>query len=186
MFRAPQITLKFLKNLIISQTYNNSCPVAIPPHSHYSQLSSTVTPSNPPTTTPLSEFTPSLAQSSTSTETSTSTNRSNRTFKQKFLNHPFPSHSGTAREYINHPDHTNTASYLQVTLPLFPQNTLNHSDTNTESRNFVDENVLIPTLHWTAYYNFTNPLSLRLHNTTHDIERTKKDLYRLTTSLTPR
>ena len=91
-----------------------------------------------------------------STETSTSTNRAYRTFKGKFPNHPFPSKPGTAREYINHPDHTNTANYLQITLPLFPQYTLNQSDTNTELRNFVDENVLIPTLHWTAYYNFIN------------------------------
>ena len=83
------------------------------------QLSSTATSSNPPTPTPLSDYTPSLAQSSTSTETSTSTNRAYRTFKRKFPNHPFPSKPGTAREYINHPDHTNTANYLQNTLPLF-------------------------------------------------------------------
>ena len=39
------------------------------------QLSSPVTSSIPPTPTPLSDYTPSLAQSSTSTETSTSTNQ---------------------------------------------------------------------------------------------------------------
>ena len=67
------------------------------------QLSSTVTSSNPPTPTPLSDYTPSLAQSSTSTETSTSTNRANRTFKRKFPNHPFPSKPRTARKFImNH------------------------------------------------------------------------------------
>ena len=55
------------------------------------QLSSTITSSNPPTPTPLSDYSPSLAQSSTSTETSTSTNRAYRIFKRKFLNHPFPS-----------------------------------------------------------------------------------------------
>ena len=88
------------------------------------------------------------------------------------------------REYINHPDHTNTANYLQITLPLFPQYTLNHSDTNPEPRNFVDENVLIPTFHWTAYYNYTNPLSLPLHKTTHDTERDKNEIFRLTTTLT--
>ena len=53
------------------------------------QLSSTVTSSNPQTPTPLSDYTPSLAQSSTSTETPTTTNRAYRTFKRKFLNHPF-------------------------------------------------------------------------------------------------
>ena len=107
------------------------------------QLSSTITSSHPPTPTPISDYTPSLAQSSTSTESSTSTNRAYRTFKPKFLNHPFRSKPGTAREYVNHPDHTNTANYLQVTLPLFPQYTLNQSDPNPEPHKFVDEFVLI-------------------------------------------
>ena len=157
------------------------------PHTLFNhQLSSTVTSSIPPTPTPLSDYTPSLAQSSTSTATYTSTNRAYRTFKRKFPNHPFPSKPGTAREYFNYPDHTKTTNYLQVTLPLFPQYTLNQSDPNPEPRNFVDEHVLILTLHWNAYYNFTNPLSLPLHNTTHDIERNKNELFRLTTSLTPR
>ena len=53
--------------------------------------------SNPPTPTPSSAYTPSLAQSSTSTETPTSTNRSYRTFKRKFPNHPFPTKPGTAQ-----------------------------------------------------------------------------------------
>ena len=61
------------------------------------QLSSTVTSSNPQTPTPLSDYTPSLAQSSTSTKTSTSTNRAYRTFKRKFPNHPFTTKPGTAR-----------------------------------------------------------------------------------------
>ena len=149
-------------------------------------MSSTVTSSNPPTPIPISDYTPSLAQSSTSTETSTSTSRAYRIFKRKLPNHPFPSKPGIAREYINHPDHTNTANYLQVTLPLFPQYTLNQSDPNPEPHDFVDEHVLIPTIHWTAFYNFTNPLALPLHNNTHDIERNKSELFRLTTSLTPR
>ena len=51
------------------------------------QLSSKITSSNPPTPTPSSAYTPSLAQSSTSTETPTSTNRAYRTFKRKFPNH---------------------------------------------------------------------------------------------------
>ena len=119
------------------------------------QLSSTVTSSNPQTPTPLSDYTPSLAQSSTSTETPTSTNRAYRTFKRKFPNHPFTTKPGTAREYINHQDHTNTKNYLQVTLPSFPQYTLNTSTTTNETRNFVDEHVLMPKLHWTAYYNYT-------------------------------
>ena len=114
------------------------------------QLSSTITSSNPPTPTPISDNTPSLAQSSTSTEASTSTNRAYRTFKRKFPNHPFPSKPGTAQEYINHPDHTNTTIYFQTTLPLFPQYTLNQSDPNPEPHHFLDEHEIIPTLHWTA------------------------------------
>ena len=85
------------------------------------QLSSTIKSSNPPTPTPISDYAPSLAHSSTSTESSNSTNRAYRDFKSKFPNHPFPSKPGTAREYINHPDHTNTTNFLQITLPLFPQ-----------------------------------------------------------------
>ena len=124
------------------------------------QLSSIVTASNPQTPTPLSDYTPSLAQSFTSTETPTSTNRAYRTFKRKFPNHPFTTKPGTAREYTNHPDHTNTKNYLQITLPSFPQYTLNTSTTTNETQNFVDEHVLMTTLHWTAYYNYTNPLYL--------------------------
>ena len=44
----------------------------------------------------------------------------------------------------------------------------------------------MPTLHWTAYYDFTNPLCLPLANTHDNIEKNKNMLYRLTTTLTPR
>ena len=44
----------------------------------------------------------------------------------------------------------------------------------------------MPTLHMTAYYNYTNPPFLPLTNTNENIERNKNILYRLTTSLTPR
>ena len=150
------------------------------------QLSSTVTSSNPQLPTPLSHYTPSLAQSSTSTETPTSTNQAYRTFKRKFPNHSFTTKPGTTREDINHPDHTNTKNYFQITLPSFPQYTLNTSTTTNETRNFVDEHTLMPTLHWKAYYNYTNPLYLPLTNTIENIERNKNILYKLTTSLTPR
>ena len=133
------------------------------------QLSSTITSSNPPT--------PSLAHSSTYTKCVLKFNRAYRTFKRKFLNQPFPSKHGTAREYINHPDDTNATNFLQIILPSFPQYTLNQSNSNTEPRHFVDEHVLIPTLHWTAYYNFSNPLTLPLYNTTIDIERKKDELF---------
>ena len=148
------------------------------------QISSTTNSSNPPT--PSSNYTESLTPSSTSTISSLNTNRAYRTFKRKFPNHPFPAKPGTAREYINHPQHTNTKEFLAITLPSFPQYTLNTSHDTNETRNFVDEYVLMPTLSWTSYYHFTNPLCLPLSNTSIDIERNKDILYRLTTPLTAR
>ena len=148
------------------------------------QISSNTTSSNPPT--PSSNYTESLAPSSTSTESSLNTNRAYRTFKRKFPNHPFPAKPGTAREYINHPQHTNTREFLAITLPSFPQYTLNTPHDANETRNFVDEYVLMPTLSWTSYYHFTNPLCLPLTNTSIDIDRNKDMLYRLTTPLTAR
>ena len=148
------------------------------------QISSTTNSSNPPT--PSSNYTESLAPSSTSTESSLNTNRAYRTFKRKFPNHPFPAKPGTAREYINHPQHTNTREFLAITLPSFPQYTLNTPHDANEARNFVDEYVLMPTLSWTSYYHFTNPLCLPLTNTSIDIDRNKDMLYRLTTPLTAR
>ena len=148
------------------------------------QISSTTNSSNPPT--PSSNYTESLAPSSTSTESSLNTNRAYRTFKRKFPNHPFPAKPGTAREYINHPQHTNTREFLAITLPSFPQYTLNTPHDANETRNFVNEYVLMPTLSWTSYYHFTNPLCLPLTNTSIDIDRNKDMLYRLTTPLTAR
>ena len=149
------------------------------------QLSSITTSSGRPTPTPLSDYTPSLAHSSTSIETSTSTNRAYRTFKRKIPNHPFTTKPGTAKEYINHPQHTNTESFLQTNLTSFPQYTLNTSTTINDTRNFVDEHALTPTLHWTSYYYYNNPLFLPLYNTQIDNEKCKNKLYRLTTTLTP-
>ena len=148
------------------------------------QISSTTNSSNPPT--PSSNYTESLTPSSTSTISSLNTNRAYRTFKRKFPNHPFPAKPGTAREYINHPQHTNTKEFLAITLPSFPQYTLNTPHDANETRNFVDEYVLMPTLSWTSYYHFTNPLCLPLSTTSIDIERNKDMLYQLTTPLTAR
>ena len=104
------------------------------------QLSSTMTSTNPPTPTPSSAYTPSLAQSSTSTK------------------------------------------HLQALTELIALLNENFQIT----RNFVDKHVLMPTLHWTAYYNFTNPLFLPLTNTHDSIEKNKDMLYRLFTPVTPR
>ena len=68
------------------------------------QISSTIDSSNPPTLTPSSVYTESLAPSSTSTESSLSTNRAYRTFKRKFPNHPFTAKRGTAREISTIPN----------------------------------------------------------------------------------
>ena len=126
-------------------------------NSTINQISSTIESLNPPNPTPSSAYTASLAPSSTSTESSNSTNRAYRTFKRKFPNHPFPTKPGTAREYINHPYHTNTKDFLAITLHSFPQYTLNTPNDTNDTRSFVDEQVLMPTLHWTSYYHFTNP-----------------------------
>ena len=194
LHKSPQPTLHFIQTdhpiLQISQELDNFITLQQQPfhleHSTINQISSTIESSNPPTPTPSSAYTASLAPSSTSTESSNSTNRAYRTFKRKFPNHPFPTKPGTAREYINHPNHTNTKDFLAITLPSFPQYTLNTPNNTNDTRNFVDEQVLMPTLHWTSYYHFTNPLCLPLSNTHIDIERNKDMLYRLTTPLTHR
>ena len=100
-------------------------------------LSSMTTSSGPPTPTPLSDYTQSLAQSSSSTETSTSTNRAYRTFKRKFPNHQFTTKPGTAKEYIDHPKHKNTKQFLQTNLPSFPQYTLNTPTTNDDIKKLL-------------------------------------------------
>ena len=148
----PQISPELDKDITLQQQIVHPHTLTI----HH--LSSVTTSSGPPTPTPLSDYTPSLAQSSTSTETSTSTNRAYRTFKRNFPNHPFTTKPGTAKEYVNHPQHQNTKAFLQTKLPLFPQYTLNTPTTNNDIRNFVDEHVLMPTLHWTSYFHYTNPL----------------------------
>ena len=172
----PQISSELENYITLQQQIINPNTLTI----HH--LSSMTTNSGPSTPTPLSDYT----QSSTSTETSTSTNRAYRTFKRKFPNHPFTTKPGTAKEYIDHPKHKNTKQFLQTNLPSFPQYTLNTSTTNDDTTNYVDEYVLIPTLHWTSYYHYTNPLYLPLYNTKTDNENCKDILYKLTTAQTIR
>ena len=104
-----------------------------------------------------------------------------RAFKRKFPNTPFPSHPGTAQKFVDQPLHTNTTEFLKACLPFFPQYTYFDSDPNDEHPNYVDEYVLYPTLSWTSFYHFSNPLSLPLYNTPHDNEQCKNELCRLTT-----
>ena len=133
------------------------------------QLSSNITSSNPSTPTPSSDYTPSFDQSSTSTHSSSTNNRAYRTFRRKFSNHPLPSTHGAARDYVSYPDHTNTPAFLQLSLPLFPQYTLSHSNPHTEQPHYVNEHVLIPTIHLTSFYYFSNPLCIPQNNTPHEI-----------------
>ena len=77
-------------------------------------------------------------------------------------------------------------NFLAINLPSFPQYTLNTPNDTNDTPSFVDEYVLMPTLHWTAYYHFTNPLCLPLTKTHDSKEKNKDMLYRLTTTLTHR
>ena len=137
------------------------------------QLSITITSSNPPTRTHSSAYTPSLAQSSTSTETPISTNR----VLIALLNENFQiTHSQPNPEQPAIISIARNTQKRKITLPSFPQYTLNPAFIAKETRNFVDEHVLMPTLHWTACYNYTNPLCLPLANTTENIEKNKNIL----------
>ena len=70
-------------------------------------------------------------------------------------------------------------------LTLFPQYTYFHSDPNDEKPNYVNEHVLYPTLSWTSYHHFTNPLTLSLYNNPQKNEVSGTLLYLPTTALTP-
>ena len=147
------------------------------------QLSRSLISPNPSTPNPLQLIYP--PEPTSRSTPSSSTNRAYRTFKRKFPNTPFQSNPGTSTTYINHPLHTNTKEFLQICLPFFPQYTYFHSDPNDEKHNYVNEHVLYPTLSWTSYYHFTNPLTLPLYSTPHNNEVGSTLLYLLTTALTP-
>ena len=71
-------------------------------------------------------------------------------------------------------------------LPFSPQYTYFHSDPNDEPPNYVNEYVQYPTLSWTSFYHFANPLSLPLYNTPYDNEQCSTQLFHLTAALTPK
>ena len=149
------------------------------------QLSRSLTSANPPSTpTPSSTYTQSQNPSSPSTPSS-GTSRAYRTFKKKFPNNLLLSNPGTSNSYKNHPFHTNTKEFPQTCLLFFPQYTYFHSDPNDEKPNYVNEHVLYPTLSWTSFCHFTNPLTVSLYNTPHNNEVSSTLLYLLTTALTP-
>ena len=110
--------------------------------------------------------------------------RAHRSLKRKFPYTPFPTSPQPAQPFTNQLFHTNTKEFLQVRLLFFPQNTYFHSNPNNEQPNCVNEHVLYPTLSWTSFYHFTNPLSLPLYNIPGDNELCHTLLYHLTTALT--
>ena len=81
-----------------------------------------------------------------------------------------------------HPIHSNTKEFLRICLPFFPQYTY-HQTTNNDQLTYVDEHALIPTLLWTSYYHFINPLSLPLYNNQEDNESCQTRLHHLNTAL---
>ena len=66
-------------------------------------------------------------------------------------------------------------------LPFFPQYTF-HQTTNNDQRTYVDKHALFPTLSWTSYYHFTNPLSLLLYNNQEDNEICQTRIHHLITA----
>ena len=98
----------------------------------------------PPQTLTIHQLSQSIVSSNQSTPTSSSNPFATPNFQvkpiliqykpsipnlqKKFPDHPFPSHPGAARTYINHPNHTNTNEFLKVYLPFFPQYKYFYSD----------------------------------------------------------
>ena len=114
-----------------------------------------------------------LSQSMISSESSNSPSttgetRAHRVFQRKLPNTPFPSNPRPAQTFMDHPLHTNTKEFLPVCLPFFPQYINYHSNFNNEQPNYPNENALFPTLLWTSYYHFSNPLSLPQYNNPDD------------------
>ena len=129
-----------------------------------------------------------VSQTMTSSESSnspstTAETRAHRVLKRKFPNTPFPSNPRPGQIFVDYPLHTNTKEFLQVCLPFFPQYTNYHSNPNNEQPTYVNEKALFPTLSWTSYYHFSNPLSLPLYNNPDKNELCQTRLYHLTTGL---
>ena len=101
-----------------------------PNTSTINQISSTVESSNPPTPTPSSAYTASLAQSSTSTESSNSTNRAYRIFKRKFPNQN--SHANTEIHFTKHNIPKHLVALTELIALLNENSQITHSQPNQE------------------------------------------------------
>ena len=82
----------------------------------------------------------------------------------QILHHPWPPRLFSVQSL-----HQTLKIFLQNCLPFFPQNTY-YQTTNNYHRTYIDAYSLIPTLSWTSYYYFTNPLALPLYNNPYDIK----------------
>ena len=103
-----------------------------------------------------------------------------------YSNESIPIHKYSATRppglFFFHPLHTKIKEILQYSLPFFPQYTY-YQTTNNDQRTYVDEFSLVPTLSWTSYYHFTNPLALTLYNNPDDNEICQSRLHHLTRAL---
>ena len=92
-----------------------------------------------------------------------------RNFRIIALTDPTSSRSNYPQSPIQHiitqqPNKEDTYEQFIEQLTFFPKYTYFHSDPNDENPNYVNEPVLYPTLSWTSFYHFSNPLSLPLYN----------------------
>ena len=108
-----------------------------------------------------------------------------RVFKRKHLN---PTSQFLVRRphsslfYSHHPQHTTITEILFHKFPFY-QNTSCATTNDNQLNFFVDEHALFPTLSWTTYYRFTNPLSLPLKNNPEYNELCQSRPHELTTPL---
>ena len=112
--------------------------------------------------------------------------RAPRIFKGKHPNpspHFLISRPQGSRLNAHHQQHSNAKNFLLQNLPFFHQCTYYSTGDYNQQNLYVYENVLFPTLFWTTYYHFTNPLGLPLNNTPEDNELCHSFLHKLTTAL---
>ena len=86
------------------------------------------------------------------------------------------------RMFSFHPLHTYTKKFPQMCLTFSPQYTY-YQTTYNDQRTQVDEHALFPTVSWTSYYHFSNPLSIPFYINPDDNELCHTRLHHLTAAL---
>ena len=124
-----------------------------------------------------------VSSESSNPASTTEKTRAHRVFKSKHPNAQMPSNPRPPRTFSVYPLHTNTKDFPQVCLPFCPQYTYYQTNTNNDQRTYVIEHALFPTLSWTSYYQFSNPLSLPLYNKPDDNELSHTRLHHRSTAL---